>query len=229
VTDAQYDADMKVRDVESQYESWLRGRSPVALYVRWYLRHRKPREAECLWRQIGPGAFPRVLDVGCAGGLYLQDAYERGHGTSMLAGVDLSETLLAEARSRLEAVGAHTRVVLERASATALPFAPACFDVVLSNGMVKYLDDAELHRFLVQTQRVLVPSGRVCIAEFATPVGWGSRVNLDRIGIPTANLRTGADLAAALTHAGFENAHAFEVDRIRRIPLTYEGACATRP
>jgi SAM-dependent methyltransferase len=220
---------MRVREVESQYESWLRGRTPVALYVRWYLRHRRPREADRLWQQVGPGVCPRVLDVGCAGGFYLLDAFGRGHGSDVLAGVDLSPTLLAEARSRLEAVSGQTRVVLERSSAMALPFEPDSFDVLLSNGMVKYLDDEELRLFLDEAHRVLSPAGRICVAEFARPVGWGTRVDLDRLGIPTPHLRAGAELAAALAAAGFANARAFEVDRIRRIPLAYEGAVAIRP
>jgi SAM-dependent methyltransferase len=220
---------MDEREVEGQYERWLRSRSPVALYVRWYLRHRRPREAARLWEQVGPRIYPRVLDVGCAGGFYLLDAHRRGHGGELMAGVDLSETLLGEARARLAEVAAHTEVVLERSSATGLPFEDASFDVVLSNGMAKYLDDADLRRFCSEVFRVLAPGGRVCVAEFARPVGWGARVDLERIGIPTAHLREGEELAAALSEAGFADVSRFEVDRIRRIPLAYEGAVGTRP
>jgi SAM-dependent methyltransferase len=220
---------MDEREVEGQYERWLRSRSPVALYVRWYLRHRRPREAARLWEQVGPGIYPRVLDVGCAGGFYLLDAHRRGHGGELMAGVDLSETLLGEARARLAEVAAHTEVVLERSSATGLPFEDASFDVVLSNGMAKYLDDADLRRFCSEVFRVLAPGARACVAEFARPVGWGARVDLERIGIPTAHLREGEELAAALSEAGFADVSRFEVDRIRRIPLAYEGAVGTRP
>lgn len=220
---------MELRGVEKQYEGWLRGRSPVALYVRWYLRHRRPREAARIWERIGPGNHPRVLDVGCAGGFYLRDAYERGHGTELLAGVDLSQTLLREARARLADLPEHTTVVLERASATDLPFEDAAFDVVISNGMVKYLDEPGIGRFFEEALRVLAPSGRLCLAEFGPPVGWGTRIDLDRLGIPTAHLRTREELAAALRRAGFVDVRPFEVDRIRRIPLTYEGAVGSRP
>jgi len=220
---------MDEREVEGQYERWLRSRFPVALYVRWYLRHRRAREAARLWEQVGPGTYPRVLDVGCAGGFYLLDAHRRGHGGELMAGVDLSETLLAEARARLSEVAADTKIVLERSSATGLPFVAASFDAVLSNGMAKYLDDADLRRFCSEAFRVLAPGGRVCVAEFARPVGWGARVDLERIGIPTGHLRQGEELAAALSEAGFADVGRFEVDRIRRIPLTYEGAVGTRP
>ena len=219
---------MEPREVESQYEGWLRGRSPVALYVRWYLRHRRPREAARIWEQIGTGIYPRVLDVGCAGGFYLRDAHERGHGGETLAGVDLSETLLEEARLRLAGISDDTHVVLERASATSLPFQGDVFDVVVSNGMVKYLDDDELGCFFAEARRILVRGGHLCIAEFARPVGWGRIIDLDRIGIPTAHLRTGDQLANALARAGFIDVRSFDVDRIRRIPLTYEGAAGIR-
>lgn len=220
---------MEVREVEAQYERWLRGRSPVALYVRWYLRHRKPREAARIWERIGAGCYPRVLDAGCAGGFYLEDAYRRGHGATLLAGVDLSETLLAEAAVRLVRAAAGTHVVLERAAATDLPFGDGSFDAVLSNGMVKYLDDAGLDRFCAEARRVLAPSGRLCVAEFGPPVGWGGRVDLGRVGIPTEHLRTRGELASAFGRAGFAEVRAFDVKRIRRIPLAYVGAAGSRP
>ncbi|GEM_PF-4058945 len=220
---------MDEKDVDGQYGTWLSGRSPVALYVRWYLRHRKPREAGELWEQIGTGVFPKVLDAGCAGGFYLLDAYERGQGTSMLAGVDLSDTLLAEARSRLESVSAHISVRLMRASATKLPFGEASFDVVLSNGMVKYLDDGALERFVSEAGRVLVSGGRLCVAEFGRPVGWGKHVSLARLGIPMEHLRTAEELACVLAGAGFVDVRGFDIARIRRIPLTFEGSVGTRP
>ncbi len=157
--------------VRAQYEEWLSRWTPVSLYVRWYLRHGGPRFAAPLFEAMGAGPFPRLLDVGCAAGVYLRWAFEQGHGSVELAGIDITPALLAEAADRLEpARAAGACVVLHEASAVSLPFTEASFDALICNGVVKYLDETMLDAFLSEALRVLAPGGRIALADFGRAV-----------------------------------------------------------
>lgn len=101
------------------------------------------------------GAGRDVLEVGCGTGLVLQ----RIAGFARSAeGVDLSPGMLERARARGLAV--------REASATALPFADASFDVTCSFKVLAHVPDIE--RALAEMARVTRPGG-VVIAEFYNP------------------------------------------------------------
>jgi len=214
----------------AQYETWLVGHTPVALYVRWYLRHGGARYAHRLFAAMGDERFPRVLDVGCATGFYLKWAFDRGHGRRLLAGVDLSPVMLSEAAERLRpAREAGVDVRLHEASATALPFLDDSFDALICNGVAKYLDDETFSLFLREAARVLRSGGRVAVADFGRPVALQSVIMPPgRLGIPVEYLRPAHTLCEALVSHGFEDVASVSLKRLRRIPLTYEGAVATR-
>ncbi|MBE0418241.1 MAG: class I SAM-dependent methyltransferase [Coriobacteriia bacterium] len=216
--------------VRAQYETWLGGRTPVALYVRWYLRHGGARDAPQLFGAMGGGPFGRVLDVGCATGFYLRWAFDHGHGHRVLAGVDLSTVMLSEAAARLcPAREAGVDVRLHQASATALPFPDGSFDALICNGVAKYLDDDMFSAFLVEAARVLTSGGKVAVADFGRPVALQSVIMPPgRFGIPVDYLRPSDTLCEALADHGFEGVTPVGLKRVRRIPLTYEGAVAAR-
>jgi ubiquinone/menaquinone biosynthesis C-methylase UbiE len=179
---------------------------------------------------MGDERFPRVLDVGCATGFYLKWAFDRGHGRRLLAGVDLSPVMLSEAAARLRpAREAGVDVKLREASATALPFPDGSFDALICNGVAKYLDDETFSSFLLEAARVLRSGGRVAVADFGRPVVPQSVIMPPaRLGIPVDYLRPAHTLCEALVNQGFEDVAPVGLKRVRRIPLTYEGAVATR-
>lgn len=213
------------------YDEMVSGFSPLSLYMRWYLRHRPAKEAPLVLAQLGPGPFSRLLDVGCGAGIWLQRCWELGHGREMLAGVDLSELLVADARKRLARAlpeGAPVRV--ELASATELPFEDASFEAVMSNGMVKHLDDDGLNAFLAEARRVLVPGGRLSVWDFGRMTIKDPGID---IGGPTmarenVHMRQSEALMAALRDAGFSDVTPFQLPKLRRLPVTFEGAAGTR-
>jgi len=216
--------------VHTQYETWLAGFTPVALYVRWYLRHGGARYADPLFAAMGDERFPRVLDVGCATGVYLKWAFDHGHGSRLLAGVDLSPVMLSEAAARLRpAREAGVDVRLHEASATMLPFSDDSFDALMCNGVAKYLDDEMFSSFLLEAARVLRSGGRLAVADFDRPVALQSAIMPPgRLGIPVDYLRPAHKLCQALVDHGFEDVAAVSLKRVRQIPLTYAGAVATR-
>jgi ubiquinone/menaquinone biosynthesis C-methylase UbiE len=101
------------------------------------------------------GTDKDVLEVGCGTGLVLSRLSQFAHSAS---GVDLSPGMLEKARERGLAV--------REASATALPFADASFDVTCSFKVLAHIPEVELA--LSEMARVTRPGGYV-LAELYNP------------------------------------------------------------
>ena len=140
-------------------------------------------------------AGARVLDVGCGGGanlVRLQRLCPRGR----VYGVDVSAESVACSRRKVRArLGVSCFV--EQASADALPFASASFDVVTAFETVYFWPDPA--RSFAEVCRVLRPGGRFLICnEAADPADttWTSRIE----GMSVYDAEA---LSALLTAAGF--------------------------
>ena len=108
-----------------------------------------------------------VLDVGCGTGDFLRLlAPIVSPGTAV--GVDLSETMIAEARQRspenIDNLSFRVGSVLD------LPFSAASFDRVLATQLLLHVPDPV--KALVEIKRVLAPSGAISISE----IDWGTLV-----------------------------------------------------
>lgn len=119
-------------------------------------RRRAQRRAELFVEAGGLGPGARALELGCGTGLFLEKVAACGAG---LAGLDLSEDLLARARQR---VGPAPNVRLVRGNAEDLPFPSGAFDAVYGSSVLHHLD---LERALGETLRVLRGGGRAVFAE----------------------------------------------------------------
>jgi len=211
------------------YERGLKGIGPFSWYMRWYLRRRRPIEVPTVLASLGAGSYARVLDAGCGTGLWLADLYTRGHGHTMLAGVDVSPLMIEDARKRLSRlVGPGAVVDLRVCSATALPFPGASFDLVMANAMVKHLDDEPLARFLGEARRVLTTGGRISIWDFGRPLLRLPEAKPANAALELKNLRSSDVLMGALAAAGFDELAPYTLKRPWRMPVTLEGAVATR-
>ena len=143
----------------------------------------------------------RILDCGSGTGVNL--AWLRAHGRP--TGIDITWTGLAYARSR----GEHH---LAQASATALPFADATFDLVTSFDVIITLPDADEAAALREMHRVLRPGGFIVVNVAAMEMLKGNHSILAR----EVRRYTRRTLAPRLTRAGFE---------VRR--MTYTNASTT--
>jgi ubiquinone/menaquinone biosynthesis C-methylase UbiE len=108
-----------------------------------------------------------VLDVGCGTGDFLRLlAPIVSPGTA--EGLDLSETMIAEARRRsaenVDNLSFRVGSVLE------LPFPDGSFDLVLATQLLLHVPDP--WRALAEMKRVLAPSGLICVSE----IDWGTLV-----------------------------------------------------
>lgn len=125
-----------------------------------------------------------VLDVGCGTGA-LTRALADLVGTERVVAVDPSKPFVASCRSRVP--GAH---VLP-AQAESLPFGAACFDAVLSQLVVNFLEDA--HAGVAEMRRVARPDAAVsgCVWDYRGGMRllrsfWDAAIDL---GLPQAEVR----------------------------------------
>lgn len=130
-------------------------------------RERVLREKLVDLAHLTPGEA--VLDVGCGTGSLAMVASRTVGPTGMVYGIDPSPAMIARARSK--AIKAGTNVRFETGVAEALPFSAATFEVVFSTLMLHHLPRPVRQQFVREMRRVLKPTGRVLIVDFADAQG----------------------------------------------------------
>jgi ubiquinone/menaquinone biosynthesis C-methylase UbiE len=104
----------------------------------------------------------RVLDVGCGMGADVFDLAAKVGATGHVTGIDISASVIAEARRRAE--GRHLPVSFEIGDSQSLHFADGAFDAVRTERMLMHVPDAE--RAFGEMVRVLRPGGRMSVFDF---------------------------------------------------------------
>lgn len=119
-------------------------------------RRRADRRAELFVARgdLRPGR--RALELGCGTGIFLEKVARSG---ASIHGLDLSEDLLAKARTRL---AGFANVTLDQGNAEQMPYEPESFDAVYGSSVLHHLD---LDAALAEVHRVLRPGGRLIFAE----------------------------------------------------------------
>ena len=115
--------------------------------------------------RLGPNE--RALDIGTGTGDLAFDLLASSDPTARVAGVDLSERMLALARGRAEARGLGPRYETVHADGQRLPYPDASVDRVLASFAVRNFGDVAAG--LREMRRVLRPGGRAVILELSTP------------------------------------------------------------
>ncbi|HTT06114.1 MAG TPA: class I SAM-dependent methyltransferase [Steroidobacteraceae bacterium] len=120
------------------------------------------RRALLPWLTVAPGT--RVLDIGCGVGRWSRWLAARG---AEVTGVDVSPTMIAEARRRVHQAGLSARCRFLVQDLVQLD-AGGPYDLVLSVTVLQHVLDAErLRAGLLRMTRHLAPGGRMLLLEAA--------------------------------------------------------------
>lgn len=126
----------------------------------WYERGKESWLLEDLARSLAGAAKvtteDRVLDVGCGTGIVARECARRVGEEGDVAGIDISEDMLAVARRAAPELDWHL------GDAGELPFGDGSFDRVVSQFALMFFPDPELA--ITQMWRVLRPGGSLAVA-----------------------------------------------------------------
>lgn len=134
------------------------GGEPPANYERFFVPAIGAPLASDLIRLAALRPGERVLDVACGTGVVARLASPRVGGTGLVAGSDINPGMLAVARS---ATPPTMPIEWHEASAEAMPFPDASFDVVLCQMGLQFVPDKDAA--LREMRRVLVSGGRLIL------------------------------------------------------------------
>ncbi|OGS41540.1 MAG: hypothetical protein A3K67_00245 [Euryarchaeota archaeon RBG_16_62_10] len=119
-------------------------------------------------RQMGLGGGQAALDIGCGTGTLLI-AMKRACPDAMVVGIDGDAAVLSYARVKGLRTG--SRLDLQVALASHLPYAGRTFDGIASSLVFHHLTRGDRARALSEAFRVLRPGGKIIVADFGVPRG----------------------------------------------------------
>ena len=170
----------------------------------------------------------RVVDLGCGTGRSLPPLVHAAGESGWVAGVDLSENMLAETRAFLNRQDMPKAAALCQADAIHLPFPSGSLDAVFTSFTLELFDTPEIPVVLAECRRVLRPGGRAAVvsvsregksALVAEVYEWFHRRFPRFLDCRPIHVRN------ALESAGFEVQHA----RMKSMVLPVEIAVAANP
>lgn len=125
----------------------------------------------------------KVLDIGCGTGSQLRYFSDRGY---QICGIDLSQTMLGLAKSKLG-----ENALLAMGDAIRIPFPSQTFDLVIASLFIHQLAPALRSAMLVETSRVIKPSGQILLVDFHVLSRRSVRGNLTYALISTIEFMAG--------------------------------------
>lgn len=122
-----------------------------------------PNEAieRAMLEMAGKGPFKRVVDIGTGTGRMLSLFADNAN---RLDGIDLSHRMLTVARANLDRDGV-THAHVRQGDAGALPYETGSADLIIIHQVLHFIDEPD--RILAEAARILMPGGKLLVADFA--------------------------------------------------------------
>jgi ubiquinone/menaquinone biosynthesis C-methylase UbiE len=167
----------------------------------------------------------RVLDVACGTGIVARQVAPAVGAGGKVVGLDINPAMLAVARSQPPPEGA--TIEWHEASALALPFPSAVFDLVLCQQGLQFFSDKL--SALREMRRVLAPHGRAVLSVWQSlahnPVYQALDEAVERhLGTPAFttpfSLGDADEVRQLLSQAGFQHVAMAAVERMVRFPAS---------
>jgi SAM-dependent methyltransferase len=184
------------RYIDDQYR---RPRGPVGWYIGRSMARQHVVENHWTVAQLDLAPNSRVLELGFGPGVAVGLCAARVT-EGLVAGVDLSRTMVADARRRNAAAVRAGRVSLQHGDAANLPFADATFDRVFGIHTLYFWRDPD--RVLREARRVLAPGGRLVLT-ILPHERWPRAEGQTTLGTRDCRVYTGEDVARRMIAAGF--------------------------
>lgn len=112
---------------------------------------------------LSPRSGERILDIGTGPGLLALDLGSRVAPEGHVTGIDVSPDMLALAEQHRHSSPHADLITFRDGDATALPFADASFDALVSTQVFEYIQDVD--RALAEAHRILRSSGRLLVLD----------------------------------------------------------------
>lgn len=104
-----------------------------------------------------------ILEVGFGTGHILVDLAKAVGESGKVRGIDISDEMVEQAKTRLEGEGLLSRVELTRGDATEMPYEDGSLDAIYFSFTLELFDTPEIPKVLHECLRVLKPSGRLMV------------------------------------------------------------------
>ncbi len=137
-----------------------------------------------------------VLEVGCGTGVATAALARRMTGSGRVIALDMQESLLHQAQSRVEATGCADKVTFHWATPETAPLALHTSDLILLGSVLGEIP--EIHDFLTRLFEVAKPKSRLVVYEEALHPGFVSS-GMARMHLHAAGFRQGG-LIRKFTH-----------------------------
>lgn len=218
------------------FHGTFRDGNPAANYERYFVPTIGGPLAEDLVAAAAPVPGERVLDVGCGTGIVARLAASRVGPSGVVAGADVTEGMLAVARTAASA--GDTPVQWYETAAEAMPLPDAAFDIVFCQVALQFFQDKAAA--VREMHRVLAPGGRVW-ASVPAPTAFFEVLKhaVSRHLGPARgafvqrvfSMHDAAELKGLFTNAGFDAVHVRTEARRLRFPaardFVWQYLCST--